>query len=153
MPSIPLKFYYEKKSRREVEVTFYYERQKMTKSATLADNSATKNHIEIKESFFSYWNETFFIGYTKRWGINLQLKPNSYGMVNVLKKSKTIAVVGLSDLKPERTSYMVQKQCRCWIRIIPVNYNVDECLEKRSFFTKGILGTRWHSKCFRRQSF
>ncbi len=33
----------------------------------------------------------------------------------VLKKSKIIAVVGLSD-KPERTSYMVSKSnARCWI--------------------------------------
>ena len=36
----------------------------MTKSATLADNSATKNQYRIKKVSFIL-KETFFIGYTK----------------------------------------------------------------------------------------
>lgn len=50
----------------------------------------------------------------------------------VLKKSKTIAVVGLSD-KPERTSYMVSKAMQdAGYRIIPVNPTVDEVLGEKS---------------------
>ncbi|MCU4990033.1 CoA-binding protein [Bacillus cereus] len=50
----------------------------------------------------------------------------------VLKKSKTIAVVGLSD-KPERTSYMVSKAMQdAGYRIIPVNPTVDEVLGERA---------------------
>lgn len=49
----------------------------------------------------------------------------------VLKKSKTIAVVGLSD-KPERTSYMVSKAMQdAGYRIIPVNPTVDEVLGEK----------------------
>ena len=50
----------------------------------------------------------------------------------VLKKSKTIAVVGLSD-KPERTSYMVSKAMQdAGYRIIPVNPVVDEVLGEKA---------------------
>ncbi|AUB63327.1 CoA-binding protein [Bacillus cereus] len=49
----------------------------------------------------------------------------------VLKRSKTIAVVGLSD-KPERTSYMVSKAMQdAGYRIIPVNPTVDEVLGEK----------------------
>ncbi|MEI4648479.1 CoA-binding protein [Bacillus cereus] len=50
----------------------------------------------------------------------------------LLKKSKTIAVVGLSD-KPERTSYMVSKAMQdAGYRIIPVNPTVDEVLGEKA---------------------
>ena len=50
----------------------------------------------------------------------------------VLKKSKTMAVVGLSD-KPERTSYMVSKAMQdAGYRIIPVNPTVDEVLGEKA---------------------
>ncbi|MCC2504224.1 MULTISPECIES: CoA-binding protein [Bacillus cereus group] len=50
----------------------------------------------------------------------------------VLKKSKTIAVVGLSD-KPERTSYMVSKAMQdAGYRIIPVNPTIDEVLGEKA---------------------
>ncbi|PEF51141.1 CoA-binding protein [Bacillus cereus] len=50
----------------------------------------------------------------------------------VLKKSKTIAVVGLSD-KPERISYMVSKAMQdAGYRIIPVNPTVDEVLGEKA---------------------
>ncbi|QIE38010.1 CoA-binding protein [Bacillus tropicus] len=50
----------------------------------------------------------------------------------VLKKSKTIAVVGLSD-NPERTSYMVSKAMQdAGYRIIPVNPTVDEVLGEKA---------------------
>lgn len=50
----------------------------------------------------------------------------------VLKKIKTIAVVGLSD-KPERTSYMVSKAMQdAGYRIIPVNPTVDEVLGEKA---------------------
>ena len=50
----------------------------------------------------------------------------------VLKKSKTIAVVGLSD-KAERTSYMVSKAMQdAGYRIIPVNPTVDEVLGEKA---------------------
>ncbi|PFJ15170.1 CoA-binding protein [Bacillus cereus] len=50
----------------------------------------------------------------------------------VLKKSKTIAVVGLSD-KPERTSHMVSKAMQdVGYRIIPVNPTVDEVLGEKA---------------------
>ncbi|OOG92385.1 CoA-binding protein [Bacillus pseudomycoides] len=50
----------------------------------------------------------------------------------VLKNSKTIAVVGLSN-KPERTSYMVSKAMQdAGYRIIPVNPAVDEVLGEKA---------------------
>ncbi|HEK9102162.1 CoA-binding protein [Bacillus pfraonensis] len=50
----------------------------------------------------------------------------------VLKNSKIIAVVGLSD-KPERTSYMVSKAMQdAGYRIIPVNPVIDEVLGEKA---------------------
>ncbi|WP_020061943.1 CoA-binding protein [Bacillus sp. 123MFChir2] len=50
----------------------------------------------------------------------------------ILKNSKTIAVVGLSD-NPERTSYMVSKAMQdAGYRIIPVNPGVDTVLGERA---------------------
>ena len=58
--------------------------------------------------------------------------PTRTGIGEVLKKSKTIAVVGLSD-KPERTSYMVSKAMQdAGYRIIPVNPTVDEVLGEKA---------------------
>ncbi|SFI34728.1 MULTISPECIES: CoA-binding protein [unclassified Bacillus (in: firmicutes)] len=50
----------------------------------------------------------------------------------ILKNSKTIAVVGLSD-NPERTSYMVSKAMQdAGYRIIPVNPTVDTVLGEKA---------------------
>ncbi|CAM4244448.1 CoA-binding protein [Bacillus manliponensis] len=50
----------------------------------------------------------------------------------ILKESKTIAVVGLSD-NPERTSYMVSKAMQdAGYRIIPVNPKVDAVLGEKA---------------------
>lgn len=50
----------------------------------------------------------------------------------LLKKSKTIAVVGLSD-NPERTSYMVAKAMQdAGYKIIPVNPKADYVLGEKS---------------------
>lgn len=50
----------------------------------------------------------------------------------LLKKSKTIAVVGLSD-NPERTSYMVSKAMQdAGYDIIPVNPNAEYILGKKA---------------------
>ncbi|MCU5029758.1 CoA-binding protein [Bacillus cereus] len=58
--------------------------------------------------------------------------PTRMEIGEVLKKSKTIAVVGLSD-KPERTSYMVSKAMQdAGYRIIPVNPTVDEVLGEKA---------------------
>ncbi|CDN37092.1 CoA-binding protein [Bacillus cereus] len=72
----------------------------------------------------------------------------------VLKKSKTIAVVGLSD-KPERTSYMVSKAMQdAGYRIIPVNPTVDEVLgEKAVSSLKDIKGHVDIVNVFRRSEF
>ncbi|WP_035186304.1 CoA-binding protein [Alteribacter aurantiacus] len=51
---------------------------------------------------------------------------------DILKKAKTIAVVGLSD-NPERTSYQVSKAMQdAGYKIIPVNPNCQEVLGERS---------------------
>lgn len=53
----------------------------------------------------------------------------------LLKKSKTIAVVGLSD-NPERTSYMVAKAMQdAGYKIIPVNPKADYVLGEKSVKT------------------
>lgn len=50
----------------------------------------------------------------------------------ILKESKTIAVVGLSN-NPERTSYMVSKAMQdAGYRIIPVNPKVDTVLGEKA---------------------
>jgi predicted CoA-binding protein len=52
---------------------------------------------------------------------------------SVLKKSKTVAVVGLSP-RPERDSHRVAKYLQGQgYRIIPVNPNADEILGERSY--------------------
>jgi uncharacterized protein len=51
---------------------------------------------------------------------------------DILKNSKTIAVVGLSN-NPERTSYMVSKAMQdAGYDIIPVNPTIDEVLGKKA---------------------
>jgi len=51
---------------------------------------------------------------------------------DILKSSKTIAVVGLSN-NPERTSYMVSKAMQdAGYDIIPVNPTIDEVLGKKA---------------------
>ncbi|WP_369903166.1 CoA-binding protein [Bacillus manliponensis] len=55
----------------------------------------------------------------------------------ILKESKTIAVVGLSD-NPERTSYMVSKAMQdAGYRIIPVNPKVDAVLGEKAVKSLG----------------
>ena len=54
--------------------------------------------------------------------------PTRAELGNILKKSKRIAVVGLSD-NPERTSNMVSKAMQdAGYEIIPVNPTIDEAL-------------------------
>lgn len=54
--------------------------------------------------------------------------PSREEIGQILKKSKRIAVVGLSD-NPDRTSYMVSKAMQeAGYEIIPVNPNADEIL-------------------------
>jgi len=54
--------------------------------------------------------------------------PSQEEIRDILKKSKRIAVVGLSN-KPERTSYMVSKAMQdAGYEIIPVNPTIDEAL-------------------------
>lgn len=51
---------------------------------------------------------------------------------DILKNSKTVAVVGLSN-NPERTSYMVSKAMQdAGYDIIPVNPTIDEVLGKKA---------------------
>lgn len=51
----------------------------------------------------------------------------------ILAKTKTIAIVGLSD-KPDRASYRVAKYLKDQgYRIVPVNPNTDEILGEKSF--------------------
>ncbi|MDX5475311.1 MAG: CoA-binding protein [Bacillaceae bacterium] len=58
--------------------------------------------------------------------------PSRQEIGEILKKSKTIAVVGLSA-NPEKTSYMVSKAMQdAGYKIIPVNPTVDEVLGEKS---------------------
>ncbi|GLY12131.1 CoA-binding protein [Bacillus badius] len=60
------------------------------------------------------------------------INPTREEMGKLLKKAKTIAVVGLSD-NPERTSYMVSEAMqRAGYKIIPVNPAIDEVLGERA---------------------
>ncbi|MGG2065110.1 MULTISPECIES: CoA-binding protein [unclassified Bacillus (in: firmicutes)] len=72
----------------------------------------------------------------------------------ILKNSKTIAVVGLSD-NPGRTSYMVSKAMQdAGYRIIPVNPNVDTVLGERA--VKSLAEIKEHVdivNVFRRSEF
>lgn len=72
----------------------------------------------------------------------------------ILKKSKTIAVVGLSD-NPERTSYMVSKAMQdAGYEIIPVNPKADYILGKKAVKTlKEIEGHVDIVNVFRRSEF
>jgi uncharacterized protein len=72
----------------------------------------------------------------------------------LLKKSKRIAVVGLSD-NPERTSYMVSKAMQdAGYEIIPVNPMADEILgEKAVSSLKDIEGHVDIVNIFRRSEF
>jgi uncharacterized protein len=67
--------------------------------------------------------------------------PSLEEMGAILKKSKRIAVVGLSD-KPDRTSYMVSEVMqKAGYEIIPVNPTVDEVLGVKAVATlKDIEG-------------
>jgi len=58
--------------------------------------------------------------------------PTRQEIGDILKASKTIAVVGLSD-NPERTSYMVSKAMQdAGYKIIPVNPTVDTVLGEKA---------------------
>lgn len=66
-------------------------------------------------------------------GRNMSVQiPSRQEIGEILKKSKTIAVVGLSA-NPEKTSYMVSKAMQdAGYKIIPVNPTVDEVLGEKS---------------------
>ncbi|MEW8970957.1 MAG: CoA-binding protein [Mesobacillus sp.] len=72
----------------------------------------------------------------------------------ILKNSKRIAVVGLSD-NPERTSYMVSKAMQAaGYDIIPVNPTVDEVLGVKAVKTlKEIVGHVDIVNVFRRSEY
>ena len=58
--------------------------------------------------------------------------PSREKIAEVLKNSKTIAVVGLSD-KPHRTSYQISKAMQeAGYRIIPVNPTINEALGEKA---------------------
>ncbi|MGF9964196.1 CoA-binding protein [Bacillus rhizoplanae] len=80
--------------------------------------------------------------------------PNRAEIGEILKNSKTIAVVGLSD-NPGRTSYMVSKAMQdAGYRIIPVNPNVDTVLGERA--VKSLAEIKEHVdivNVFRRSEF
>ncbi|OCA91972.1 CoA-binding protein [Pseudobacillus wudalianchiensis] len=80
--------------------------------------------------------------------------PTREEMGQLLKKAKTIAVVGLSD-NPERTSYMVSEAMqKAGYKIIPVNPTVDEVLgEKAVASLKDIEGPVDIVNVFRRSEF
>ena len=60
-------------------------------------------------------------------------KPQSDLIADLLKRSKTIAVVGLS-CNPMRPSHGVSAYMQSHgYRIIPVNPNIDECLGERAY--------------------
>ena len=80
--------------------------------------------------------------------------PTREEMGQLLKKAKTIAVVGLSD-NPDRTSYMVSEAMqRAGYKIIPVNPTVDEVLGEKAFDSlKDIEGPVDIVNVFRRSEF
>src|SRR5690625_2581113 len=56
-------------------------------------------------------------------------------MIDMLKDSKTIAVVGLSD-NPHRTSYQISKAMqKAGYKIIPVNPHITESLGEKAYRT------------------
>ena len=59
--------------------------------------------------------------------------PSLEELRDILTRSKTIAVVGLSD-QPERESYMVAKEMqKRGYKIIPVNPKIDEVLGEKAY--------------------
>ncbi|PAV29393.1 CoA-binding protein [Virgibacillus profundi] len=59
--------------------------------------------------------------------------PSNERLKEVLEKSKTIAVVGLSD-NPERTAFQISKIMQSiGYKIIPVNPTVDEVLGEKAY--------------------
>ncbi len=59
--------------------------------------------------------------------------PSNEQIKALLEESKTIAVVGLSN-NPERTSYQIAEAMqKSGYKIIPINPNVDEVLNEKSF--------------------
>ncbi|MFE4075897.1 CoA-binding protein [Peribacillus sp. YIM B13477] len=80
--------------------------------------------------------------------------PSREEMGKMLKKSKRIAVVGLSD-NPERTSYMVSKAMQdSGYEIIPVNPSVSEVLGVKAVKAlKDIEGHIEIVNVFRRSEF
>lgn len=59
--------------------------------------------------------------------------PGNEQLKEILEKTKTIAVIGLSD-NPERTSYQISKEMqKAGYKIIPVNPMVDEVLGEKSY--------------------
>ncbi|WP_019241395.1 MULTISPECIES: CoA-binding protein [Bacillus] len=80
--------------------------------------------------------------------------PSREEIGKILKKAKTIAVVGLSN-NPERTSYMVSKAMQdSGYEIIPVNPAVDEVLGRKAVNSlKEIEGHIDIVNIFRRSEF
>lgn len=80
--------------------------------------------------------------------------PSREEIGEILKKSKRIAVVGLSD-NPERTSYMISKaMLEAGYEIIPVNPMVDEVLGIKAVASlKDIEGHVDIVNIFRRSQF
>jgi uncharacterized protein len=57
----------------------------------------------------------------------------AHDVKEVLKKAKTIAVVGLSD-NPGRTSYHVARYLQdMGYKVIPINPNIKECLGEKAY--------------------
>ncbi|MCT2343397.1 CoA-binding protein [Niallia taxi] len=80
--------------------------------------------------------------------------PSREEIGKILKKAKTIAVVGLSD-NPERTSFMIANaMMQAGYDIIPVNPTVDEVLGKKAY--KSLTEIKEHVdivNVFRRSEF
>lgn len=67
--------------------------------------------------------------------------PSKEEITDILTRSKTIAVVGLSD-NPERDSYAVAREMqRHGYRIIPVNPKLDEVLGETSYPSLAAIPT------------
>jgi predicted CoA-binding protein len=92
--------------------------------------------------------------YFDKGGICMIQNPSREEIGEILKKSKTIAVVGLSD-NPDRTSYMVTKAMQdAGYEIIPVNPNVEYVLGQKAVKTlKDIEGHVDIVNVFRRSEF
>lgn len=65
-------------------------------------------------------------------GFMIMRNPSNEEIKEILQKTKTIAVVGLSD-KPDRTSYQVSKAMQdAGYKIIPVNPTIKESLGEKA---------------------